>query len=404
MMKMALSFLALLLLNSWTYAATVGTEFVLPASPLPAHDPCVANGDGKYLVVWQSGKAEKADLYACRLDEQGKPLETKPFCVSNAFECQERPRAAWGKNSWLVVWADLRNDRNYDIYAARVASDGTVLDPEGIPIAALEHNQAQPDVAFNGKDWLVAWRSFDKGKYAGRGARVTLDGKLLDQEPIEVAEEADDGMSVGEVRVCAIGEKWLASWITKSIRPVGAFGMSSLNVAVATPDGKFNSSRVSRGDGSLIAPVTAASNGKDACLLSWWNCSTGGRGGPQRGLPYGAIRVGVNGKSLGSTELGGQKVEIKQPAAAWDGKGYLVVAWDGHAASSTRPHVNRIVAHQVGEEGKYEGQIEVASGEPHPGYSPAACGNGAGACLVVYERHPAKDDETILIAARLLRR
>jgi hypothetical protein len=115
---------ALALLAGSALAAEVGPEVLLPASPRPAHDPCVAFGAGKYLAVWQSGRAEKADLYAGRLDEAGKALDAQPFDISKAAECQERPRAAWGKDSWLVVWADLRNDKDYDVYAARVSGDG----------------------------------------------------------------------------------------------------------------------------------------------------------------------------------------------------------------------------------------------------------------------------------------
>ena len=48
--------------------------------------------------------------------------------------------------------------------------------------------------------------------------------------------------------------------------------------------------------------------------------------------------------------------------------------------------------------------MEVSSGKPNPAYFPAAVGNGKGKTLVVYERHPAKAGDTILIAARLVKR
>ena len=38
-------------LGAGASAAELGPEVVLPASPRPAHDPCVSYGDGKYLAV-----------------------------------------------------------------------------------------------------------------------------------------------------------------------------------------------------------------------------------------------------------------------------------------------------------------------------------------------------------------
>jgi hypothetical protein len=67
-------------------------------------------------------------------------------------------------------------------------------------------------------------------------------------------------------------------------------------------------------------------------------------------------------------------------------------------------HVNRIVAHMVAEGGAYEGAVEISGGKPNPGYMPAGCGDGQGNTLVVYERHPDKAGEPILIAGKILRR
>lgn len=67
-------------------------------------------------------------------------------------------------------------------------------------------------------------------------------------------------------------------------------------------------------------------------------------------------------------------------------------------------HVNRIVAHLISLDGKYEGILEISSGNPNPGYMPSGCGDGNGNAIVVYERHPEKTGERILIAARLIKR
>lgn len=402
----------LVLLCGSVLAAEVGSEVLLPASPLPAHDPCVAYGAGKHLVVWQSGKAEKAEIYACRMDESGKALDAQAFVVSKAFECQERPRAAWGKDSWLVVWADLRNDKDYDVYAARVSADGKVLDPDGIAIVTGEHNQAQPDVSFNGENFLVTWRSFDAGKYSGRGIRVSPDGKRVDNDPIKIGDEKAYNRSVGELRVGAAGGKWLAAWISRPsslTSPAGGGDPTRLYASSIASDGKVNTVELGTGRemNQFKPPVTLASNGKDSCLLSWFNSGTGGRSGPANGMPYGAMRIDLDAKSLGTTVLGGAKMEVRQPAAVWDGKGWLVLDWQGRCKApglGVPDHVNRIVAHMVTADGTYESAVEISNGKPNPGYAPAGAGDGKGSTLVAYERHPDKEGETIQIAVKVLKR
>src|SRR4029079_2353594 len=57
----------------------------------------------------------------------------------NAAPSQADAQVAFDGTNYLVVWMDYRGydqDSDYaDIYAARIAPDGTDLDPHGIPIA-----------------------------------------------------------------------------------------------------------------------------------------------------------------------------------------------------------------------------------------------------------------------------
>lgn len=409
--KLLIVFIAFCLFLYCTSAVELGDEIVLPASPLPAHAPTVSYGNDRYLVVWQSGKAEKADIYGCLLDKNGKILSTKPFVICGAFECQERPRIVWGKGIWLVVWSDLRNDRDYDIYGTRITNDGKVLDRESIPITTGEHNQAQPDVAFNKEHFLVVWRSFEAGKYAARGVRVTADGKLLDIQPIKIADEKGYNRSVGELRVGANSDKWMIAWVSRPsslLSPAGGGDPTGLYISMVTTEDTVSTIQlgIGREMNQFKPPVTLASNGKDACLLSWFNSCTGGRSGPASGMPYGAMIVNSEGK-ITTVVLGTPKAEIRQPTAVWDGKGWMVLDWVGQCRQPGRgipDHVNRIVAHLISLDGKYEGIIEISSGKPNPGYMPSGCGDGSGNTIVVYERHPEKAGESILIGARLIKR
>jgi hypothetical protein len=402
------------------FSAEIGGETVLPASPRPAHTPDVAFGNGQYLVVWESGRAEHADIYGCRLDEGGKPLDAKPFLISGAKECQQLPRVSWGKDSWLVVWEDIRNDKDYDIYAARVSADGKVLDPDGLLVAGGGHNQCSADVAWGGENFLVAWRSYEGNRYFAYGARIASEGKLLDAKPLALSPAAwlgDGRLSVGyQLRVDSAGGKWMVGWANSSNRKSGdpGYGEQAANGlcgAVVSADGRVTTHRLFQnreGGGSISAPIAMASNGKDEFIFSWYTGASGGRGGSGTDKEGGALRVSIDGKTLGFVKNG--RSGMPRPAAAWDGKGYLLVSWQGFP---TKPKEgNAIVGDLIAADGKFEGKLDVVpvvkpGGAGNPPYAPEAAGDGKGNTLVVYERHPADNDPpdaTIVVAAKLVMR
>ena len=143
----------------------VGNEFALlengPGQGLQAR-PVAAYGKDVYLVVWREGwhgLGGKARIYAARVDKAGRVLDPKGIEVSPSREgVQEAPRVAFGGGVFLIVWHDLRNGKDYDVLAARILPEGKVLDSEPIEIAASPRNQVLPDVASDGKGFLVAWQ------------------------------------------------------------------------------------------------------------------------------------------------------------------------------------------------------------------------------------------------------
>ena len=73
----------------------------------------------------------------------GTVLNPDGIVVTNATNKQERPALAYDSdnNYFLVVWQDYRSGNNYDIYGARVTSEGTVLDLNNIAIATAANEQ-----------------------------------------------------------------------------------------------------------------------------------------------------------------------------------------------------------------------------------------------------------------------
>src|SRR6187551_2771483 len=111
----------------------------------------------------------------------GTDARSQPTSAPLALD--EGAAVAFGGSNYFVVWTNYESGTG-DIYGARVATDGTVLDPgPGIPISTQPAQQIEPAVAFDGTNYLVVWqdrRTDDINDiYA---ARVTPAGDVLDPD------------------------------------------------------------------------------------------------------------------------------------------------------------------------------------------------------------------------------
>jgi len=163
-----------------------------------------AFGDGVYVVAWCDGSRQvnkpTADIYCARIEARtGKRLDPQGIVVCSASDLQEWPEVAFDGTNFLVVWQDFRSGKRYDIYAARVRPDGTVLDKDGFAVATQPHNQGRPDVAFASGRYLIAW--MDARRYPVYGifaARVTAAGEVLDPEGLAL--DVEDTAKIAAVR------------------------------------------------------------------------------------------------------------------------------------------------------------------------------------------------------------
>ena len=109
---------------------------------------------------------------------QGPAVDVAP--QAQGTRIQQWPRAAWseGAKCWLVAWreGDVTEGKS-EIWCARVSADGKALDPQGLRLAEARNLADRPSVASDGKDFLVVWEDLRNGKdwdlYA---SRVTGEG------------------------------------------------------------------------------------------------------------------------------------------------------------------------------------------------------------------------------------
>lgn len=155
-----------------------------------------------YLVVWADHRNtpefgdSNSDIYGSRVTSAGAVLDPGGIAISTASRDQFSPSIMVGQD-YIVAWSDKRNDPlseicatpYSDIYAARVTSFGSVLDPTGLPVSTAV-NGGLSDIAFDGTNFFIVWEDVRNGGVLGKcysnnnpdiyGARVGPDGTVLD--------------------------------------------------------------------------------------------------------------------------------------------------------------------------------------------------------------------------------
>ena len=121
-----------------------------------ARTPSVAFDGANYLVTWSSGEG-LADIEGKRVSPTGVVLDRTPITVSSAPDVQEQPQVVFDGTNYLAVWQDQRNG-TYDIYGTRITPAGTVLDPDGFPVCQAVNGQELPGLAAGPSNLLVAWQ------------------------------------------------------------------------------------------------------------------------------------------------------------------------------------------------------------------------------------------------------
>ena len=154
-------------------------DVVYTTAALHQHTPAAASDGTTTLVVWSAARSGVFDVYGARLTPAGIVLDPAGIAISTAADFQTSPAIACDGTGYLVVWADRRADTS-DIYATRVTADGRVLDPDGIVVSAGTDFQGEPAVTFDGTNYVVVWSDMRGGNSDIYGARVARDGTVLD--------------------------------------------------------------------------------------------------------------------------------------------------------------------------------------------------------------------------------
>lgn len=380
-------------------ALTVGAPIALPTQAVEQQTPAVAFGDGVYLIVWQSEDGPRADIHAARVSSQGALLDATPLTVTSAVERQKRPRVAFSNGVFLVVWEDLRNGADYDVYGSRVRPDGVVLDAAGIPIAAGARNQAQPDVAGGPDRFLVVHQHSITGGYVAEATSVGTNGTILSaRQPLYPAPSGGGVVFANQVRVSHSNGLYLVTYNGDWFRrPAGDAKIAAQRLSADGTPLDAIPFDVSNPNQRIYCPNVAP--GPSGWIVAWEDQRERG----ESGFPGAASRIATDGTV----------VDAQPNQLTFGGGGRMtyhnIVAWDGTrwVAAFAEPIDDRpnnrvywsLVSRVISADGDDSGDDSIVAEDAA---EPALASPGNGQVLLVYTQMARAHGERMKIEARLL--
>ena len=227
-----------------------GDQTIGPAAG-DQHTPALCSGGDQFLAVWvdertiqtrvsnlTSGPYDVLDLgsmwdiYAARLDAAGNVIDTTPIPIAQQVLNQDQPDVAWNGENWLVVWhgqavVDPFGNKRINIYAARVSAEGALLDdpPIVVDLAATMDGVRYPAVASDGTDWFVVWRDLDtaRGVFTLEGTRISPQGVVLDPGGVDVRNPPSNSYYPELWDMAFLGDRYLVTFTEFGVAVYGQF-------------------------------------------------------------------------------------------------------------------------------------------------------------------------------------
>lgn len=345
-------------------------------------NPAVASDGSGYLVAWYDRRAHTngggGGVYAARVSAAGVLLDRAGIVVRRGGADYRQPSLAWDGTNFLVAWREwVPSLSAYAIFGARVSQVGWVLDPAPLPIASGSGTDTSlPAVAWNGASHLVVWSDSRNGSGDVFGVRVSGGGTVLDSSPIVICGAAG---GQGGPEIVWNGANHLVVWSD------GRSGTRS----------EIYGARVSAAGAVLDASAFAISTGSDTSNLDVvWNGTTHlvvWKDERNAREDIYAARVSAAGSVLDPSGIpvclstSGLKY-ARWPQVASDGSGFLV-AWEDYRNGTTYADSADIYAARVTDAGSVLDAAGIlVSGAATSQTTPVLASNGAGYLVLWVDR------------------
>ena len=329
----------------------IGPEFGMdePVYGLPAlryqSTPSLAFDGENYLVVWADNRGG-GDVYGARIASDGTVLDPSGIRIAIGRHTCLLPVVIFGDKNYFVVWEHVADYDNHNIYGTRVSKEGIVLDPNGIAISTAEQSQEEnPAIAFDGNNYFVVWQDSRNEvnytvDYDIYGSRVSEEGIVLDPDGIAISVATN---RQEEPSIAFDGTNYLVLW-----NDLQSGGFSDLYGARIAPTGEVLApNRIAISEAAKSQRFSSIAFDGNNYFAVWQD----GRNGSYSDL-YGA-RISPLGTVL---DPDGIAISIAQgnqqtPAIAFDGRNFFVVWRDSRNEWSTSDVDRDIYGARVTQEG-----------------------------------------------------
>jgi hypothetical protein len=345
----------------------------------------------QYVVVWEDhhwGLGENWSIYGRRVGTDGAPIGGLISISYHGANHVLAPDVVYNPASgeFLVVWEYEHSAADHDVYARRVAGDGTLIGDEFV-ISNLSNWESNPAVAYStaSNQYLVVWEHLFEGQRHGiYGRRVSASGALLGA-PIAIDTSSllasalvpYDALAPAVAYGSASGQ-YLVVWQDKG-PPKVDYDITARRVG---NDGSLvgDEIAVSTWEYDQVKPRLAFNHAANEFLVVWEDHHWGW--GEDWDI-YGQ-RVRANGTLAGANfgiSWDGPKARLSPDVAYHTAAGEYLVVWEyEHAADD-----HDVKRRRVGSDGVLlDGEVVVSNHGGHEG-SPAVSAGSEWSYLVVWE-------------------
>ncbi len=230
----------------------------------------ICNVVGGAIIAWQDKRSGDYDIYAQRIDTSGVPLwAANGVAISSVASDQLRPRMIGdGSNGAIIVWYDFRSTIDYNIFAQRIAADGSVKwAADGLVMNNnMSGDQQNPVIVTDGSGGaIIAWEDKRGGDFDIYGQRVNSSGNVQwASTGVSICSATADQMDPQIVSIYSGGANivWLDS----------RNAASDIYIQRVTAEGLIKSatggSAVCIAGSNQINPVLC-NNGSDGAIVTW---------------------------------------------------------------------------------------------------------------------------------------
>jgi hypothetical protein len=285
-----------------------GKRLYGPATNTGVTDADLAWAGDEYLLTFLELDSTGWCVRGQRLTAALEPLGNKFTISLYSPSAPRKPVVASNGTAFLVAWFENRYEGSTQVFGARVAHDGTVLDPGGLELTdRAGYTQFEPDVAWDGSVYVVAHNARDD-IYT---TRVTDSGTVV--APGSVAVKAGPGTQIQPAIAPRFSGGAMVAWNNDVDRgdilsaAVSSTGDPSHEVAVSLGAPRQSHPRMATsGAGFLV--VFRSQIASEARIM--------------------AQRLDASGVPLDAEpHVVGAGSDLRNPAVAWNGIDYLIV-WE----------------------------------------------------------------------------